>query len=294
MFILIGIAVVIVSVVVGYILQGGELHALAQPAEFLIIGGTAVGGLLIGTPMHTLKAIGVQLAGSMKARLGKEDYLELFSMLYQLFKLVQQKGVMALEPHFEQPAQSTLLAKYPRFLSRPQAVAYLGDSVKVMIMGAVTSQDLDALLEDDLRVRHRQNLEPAAVVARVGDALPGLGIVGAVLGVVITMGAIDGPASEVGHKVGAALVGTFLGVLLSYAFIQPLASFMEAQAGEQTEYFACMKAAIVANHKGLAPALSVEFARRVLQTGVRPTFEETEQVCKPTRGVDRDEGAMAA
>jgi chemotaxis protein MotA len=294
MFILIGIAVVIVSVVAGYILQGGEMHALAQPAEFLIIGGTAVGGLLIGTPMHTLKDIGIQLSGSMKARLGKEDYLELFSMLYQLFKLVQQKGVMALEPHFEQPAQSTLLAKYPRFLARPQAIAYLGDSVKVMIMGAVTSQDLDALLEDDLRVRHRQNLEPAAVVARVGDALPGLGIVGAVLGVVITMGAIDGPASEVGHKVGAALVGTFLGVLLSYAFIQPLASFMEAQAGEQTEYFACMKAAIVANHKGLAPALSVEFARRVLQTGVRPTFEETEQVCKPTRGVDRDEALHAA
>jgi chemotaxis protein MotA len=294
MFILVGIAVVIVSVVVGYVLQGGELHALAQPAEFLIIGGTAIGGLLIGTPMHTLKDIGVQLAASLKPRLGREDYLELFGMLYQIFKLVQQKGVMALEPHFEQPGSSTLLAKYPRFLARPNAVAYLGDSVKVMIMGAVTAPDLDALLEDDLRVRHRQNLEPAAVVARVGDALPGLGIVGAVLGVVITMGAIDGPAAEVGHKVGAALVGTFLGVLLSYAFIQPLASYMEAQAGEQTEYLACMKAAIIANHKGLAPALSVEFARRVLQTGVRPTFEELEQVCKPTRGVDRDEGAMAA
>src|SRR5687768_10752054 len=211
MFILIGIAVVIVSVVVGYVLQGGYLAALAQPAEFLIIGGTAVGALMIGTPVQTLKELAHQLAICLRPRLGREDYLELFAMLYQIFKLVQQKGVMALEPHFEQPAASPLLGKYPRFLSRPTAVAYLGDSVKVMIMGAVTAPDLDALLEDDLRVRHRQGLEPATVVAKVGDALPGLGIVGAVLGVVITMGAIDGPAAEVGHKVGAALVGTFLG-----------------------------------------------------------------------------------
>jgi chemotaxis protein MotA len=294
MWILIGTAIVVISVVVGYILQGGPLLALAQPAEFLIIGGTAVGALLIGTPLHVVRAIGVQLKKITATRIERDDYLELFGMLYQIFKLVQQKGVMALEPHFEQPSRSALLARYPRFLGRQYAVAFLGDSVKVMIMGAVTAHDLDALLEDDLRVRHRQNLEPATVVARVGDALPGLGIVGAVLGVVITMGAIDGPPSEVGHKVGAALVGTFLGVLLSYGFVQPLASYLESAAAEETEYLACMKAAIIAAHKGLAPALAVEFARRVLQTNVRPTFEETEQVCKPTRGVDSADAAVAA
>lgn len=294
MWILIGTSVVVASVVVGYVLQGGRLLALTQPAEFLIIFGTAIGALLIGTPLHVVKAIGVQLRAIMAPRIDRDDYLELFGMLYQVFKLVQQKGVMALEAHFEQPARSSLLARYPRFLNRQHAVAYLGDSVKVMIMGAVTAHDLDALLEDDLRVRHRQNLEPATVVARVGDALPGLGIVGAVLGVVITMGAIDGPPSEVGHKVGAALVGTFLGVLLSYGFVQPLASYLESVAAEESEYLACMKAAIIASHKGLAPALAVEFARRVLQTSVRPTFEETEQVCKPARGVDAGEAAVAA
>lgn len=294
MWILIGAVIVFASVVVGYLLQGGRLLALGQPAEFVIIIGTAIGAVLIGTPLHVIREIGAQLRRVTRARIDRDDYLELLGMLYQLFKLVQQKGVMALEAHFEQPAHSSLLARYPRFMARPHAVAYLGDSVKVMIMGAITSPDLDALLEDDLRVRHRQSLEPATVVARVGDALPGLGIVGAVLGVVVTMGAIDGPPSEIGHKVGAALVGTFLGVLLSYGLVQPLASCLESVVAEDTEYLACVKAAIVASHKGLAPALAVEFARRVVQTGVRPTFEDTEQVCKPIRGVDGADAAVAA
>lgn len=293
MWILVGSAVVVASVGFGYVLQGGRMLALQQPAEFLIIAGTAIGALLIGTPMHTLRAIGAQLYGSFSARIAKPDYLDLFAMLYQMFKLVQQKGMMVLETHFEQPDKSPILAKYPRFLGRGPAMAFLGDSVKVMIMGAVSIEDLDALLEDDLRVRYRQAMEPATVVARVGDALPGLGIVGAVLGVVITMGAIDGPTSEVGHKVGAALVGTFLGVLLSYGFVQPLAAHLEAMASEESEYLACIKAAIIAAHKGLAPALAVEFARRVLQSNVRPTFEETEAVCKPGRA-DAVEPAMAA
>ena len=292
MWILIGAAIVVVSVVFGYVLQGGQLFALQQPAEFIIICGTAIGALLIGTPLHTLREIGAQLRLAFSPRIDRSDYLELFGMLYQVFKLVQQKGVMALEAHFEQPTRSPLLLKFPRFLARPHAVAFLGDSVKVMIMGAVSATDLDLLLEEDLRVRYRQGLEPATVIARVGDALPGLGIVGAVLGVVITMGAVDGPPSEVGHKVGAALVGTFLGVLLSYGFVQPLASFLEQLALSESEYLACIKAAIIAAHKGMAPALSVEFARRVLQTTVRPTFEETELVCKPARAAETE--TMAA
>ena len=294
MWILAGFAIVIGSVIAGFWLQGGQLLALQQPAEFMIIAGTAIGALLIGTPLHMLREIVVQLRTAARRRLNRTDYLELLAMLYQVFKLVQQKGVMALEPHFEQPARSPLLVRYPRFLSRPHAVAFLGDSVKVMIMGAVTAQDLDALLEDDLGVRYRQSIQAATIVARVGDALPGLGIVGAVLGVVVTMGAVDGPPSEVGQKVGAALVGTFLGVLLSYGFVQPIASYLESVAGAQAEYLACMKAAIVASHKGLAPAVSVEFGRRVLQTNVRPTFEETEHVCKPPRTADAADAAPAA
>ena len=293
MWILLGAGIVVASVVFGYLLQGGQMFALQQPAEFIIICGTAIGALLIGTPLHTLKAIGQQTRLAFSPRIGRSDYLELFNMLYQVFKLVQQKGVMALEAHFEQPTRSPLLLKFPGFLGRPHAVAFLGDSVKVMIMGAVSAQDLDALLEDDLRVRYRQGMEPATVVARVGDALPGLGIVGAVLGVVITMGAVDGPPSEVGHKVGAALVGTFLGVLLSYGFVQPMASFLESIADTESEYLSCIKAAIIASHKGMAPALSVEFARRVLQTNVRPTFEETELVCKPPRAADSETAAAA-
>jgi chemotaxis protein MotA len=201
-------------------------------------------------------------------------------MLYQIFKLVQQSGVMALESHFEDPHKSPILTRYPKFLARHEAVDFLADSAKVVIVGGLSSHDLEALMDEDLRVHHEEALKPAAALAKIGDALPGLGIVAAVLGIVITMGHIDGPPEEIGHHVGAALIGTFLGILLSYGFCQPLAANLEGRVGDEAYYCICMKAGLLALYKGNPPAIAIEFARRVLPHDVRPTFNETEAFCR--------------
>ena len=201
-------------------------------------------------------------------------------MLYQIFKLVQQSGVMALEAHFEDPQKSTILLRYPKFLARHEAVDFLADSAKVVIVGGISAHDLEALMDEDLRVHHEEALKPSAALAKIGDALPGLGIVAAVLGIVITMGHIDGPPEEIGHHVGAALVGTFLGILLSYGFCQPLSANLEGRVGDEAYYCICMKAGLLALYKGNPPAIAIEFARRVLPHDVRPTFNETEAFCR--------------
>jgi chemotaxis protein MotA len=281
MLMIVGFVTVLITVLGGFLLEGGALGVLNQPAEFVIIFGAAVGGLIVGTPAKTLVATAQQikavLAGQTVAR---ADYQDLLSMLYQLFKVVQQSGVMGLETHFDDPAKSPILSRYPKFLGRHEALDFLADSAKVLIVGGISSHDFDALMDEDLRVHHDQALQPSAALARVGDALPGLGIVAAVLGIVITMGHIDGPPEEIGHRVGAALVGTFLGVLLSYGFIQPLASLLETRVGDEAYYCLCIKAGLVALHKGNPPAIAVEFARRVLPHHVRPTFDETEGFCR--------------
>jgi chemotaxis protein MotA len=194
--------------------------------------------------------------------------------------VAQQHGIMALETHFENPAESSVMSKYPRYLARQRAVDFFSDSVKVITVGAITPHDLENLMNDDLETREHQSLRPAATLAKIADALPGLGIVAAVLGVVNTMGAIDGPAAEIGHKVGSALVGTFLGILLSYGFAQPLATNLEQRVLEEGAYEQCIKAGLVALYKGFPPGIAIEFARRVLPDNVRPSFEETERACK--------------
>jgi chemotaxis protein MotA len=256
---------------------------LMQPAEFIIIGGEALGRLLIGTPVNVVKRLLSQLAGLFAAGSTKSDYADLLAMQYQLFKAAQQSGVMALEAHFEKPHESAIMSKYPGFLKRHHAVDFLADSIKVIIIGGIGAHDFEALMDQDLEVRHHEATLPATTLTKVGDALPGLGIVAAVLGIVITMGAIDGPAAEIGHKVGAALVGTFLGILLSYGFAQPLAAALEQRVASEGAYEQCLKAGVLAMYKGFSPMVSVEFARRVLPDEVRPTFDETEQICKGTR-----------
>jgi chemotaxis protein MotA len=276
MFVIIGSLVVIGAVMGGYLMEGGHPAVLIQPAEFIIIGGAMVGSLVISTPPKVLKMILASMKGFFASPLTKGEYLDLLAMQYALFRIVQQSGIMGLESHFENPKESTILSKYPKFLARHHAVDFLSDSVKVIITGGILPHDLEALMDEDLHVHHEEAMRPAAALAKVGDALPGLGIVAAVLGVVITMGAIDGPASEIGHKVGAALVGTFLGILLSYGFVQPLSSNIEASIGDDAHYTHCIKAGLLASYKGFAPAIAVEFARRVIPGDVRPSFDETE------------------
>jgi len=283
MFLIIGALVVMGSVAGGYLLEGGKVLVLNQPAEFLIIGGAAIGSLLIATPPSVLGQMLSQVTSLFKSPSGKQDYADLLAMLFQLFKLAQQNGVMALESHFEEPGKSSVMSHYPGFLARHEAVDFLGDSVKVMIVGGIAPHDLESLMDQDLEVRHQEEGRPAATLGKVADALPGLGIVAAVLGVVITMGAIDGPPSEIGHKVGAALVGTFLGILMSYGFTQPLASSLEQRVAQDGHYVQCIKAGLLAMYKGMPPAIAIEFARRVLPDEIRPSFEETETLCKATR-----------
>jgi chemotaxis protein MotA len=291
MLLIVGVLIVLGSVVAGYSLHGGSLLVLNQPSEFLIIGGSAIGSLLISTPIPVLKRLAGQMTRFFKPAVAKDDYLDLLAMLYQMFKTTQQSGVMALEAHCDDPYGSSILSRYPKFLANHHALSFLSDSVKVIILGGINSHDLEALMDEDLEVHHQEAVRPAATLARISDALPGLGIVAAVLGVVITMQAIDGPASEIGHKVAAALVGTFLGILLCYGFVGPMATHLELMAENDSRYLVCIKAGLLATYKGFAPTIAVEFARRVIPGEERPDFDETEQYCRSLRPEPQAEAA---
>jgi chemotaxis protein MotA len=283
MLLILGVIIVFGSVAGGYLMHGGQMLVLNQPSEFLIIGGAAIGSLLIGTPTSVLRRLGAQMSKLFSPVLSKADYMELLAMLYQLFKLGQQSGVMALEAHVESPTESSIMSKYPRFLAQHQAVDFFADSIKVIMTGGIGPHDLEILMDQDLEVRHLESTRPAQTLNKVADALPGLGIVAAVLGVVITMQAIDGPPAEIGHKVGAALVGTFLGILLSYGLTQPLASNLEQRVADESHYEQCIKAGVLAMYKGFPPMVAIEFARRVLPEEIRPSFDETEKLVKGVR-----------
>jgi len=270
--------------------EGGKIGLLNQPAEFAIIVGSSAGILLVSTPMPVVHDLLAQLKRMLTPPPSRRDYTDLLVLLYQLFRAVQSTGLMALEPHFDNPKDSAILSKYPSFLKRQSSLAFLADSIRVIIVGGIAPHDFEHLMYEDLEVRHKQNLLPSATLMKVGDALPGLGIVAAVLGVVITMQAIGGPPSEIGHKVGAALIGTFLGIYLSYGFVQPIATSLEHRVDDEMNIEHCIKAGILAIHKGFAPAIAIEFARRVVPEDVRPSFEETEKLCREARSA----GASAA
>jgi chemotaxis protein MotA len=291
MMLIVGVLVVIGSVTGGYLMHGGSLLALNQPSELLIIGGAALGSLLISTPLSVVKRLVSGFGSFFKAGPGKSEYLELLGMMYAMFRLTQQSGVMALESHCDDPESSAIFSRYPRFLANHHAVDFFTDSVRVVIMGGVSPFDLESLMDLDLEIHHHEAMKPSATLARISDALPGLGIVAAVLGVVITMQAIDGPPSEIGHKVGAALVGTFLGILMCYGFVGPMATSLENVVECESQYLNCMKAGLLAMSKGVAPAIAVEFARRAIPAEVRPGFAETEQYCRAPAGEAQAEAA---
>lgn len=294
MLVIVGSLVVLLSVGGGYLMHGGILAVLWQPSEVVIICGAAIGAMLIATPVAVMKRLVGQTTGMFKGGFSKDDYLELLGLQYQLFKLVQQAGVMALEAHFDEPEKSAILSKYPRFLARHHALDFLADSVKVIIIGGISAFDLESLMDEDIEVLHHEELKPSTTLRSMADALPGLGIVAAVLGIVITMGAIDGPPSEIGAKVAAALVGTFLGILLCYGFVGPLATGMEARINDDGRYITCIKTGLLAVYKGFPPSIAVEFARRVIPGEVRPSFDETENFCKALGKGDQAAAAEAA
>jgi chemotaxis protein MotA len=284
MIVIIGIAIVVIGVLGGFMLHGGPLLVLLQWNEFLIIGGAAVGSLLVGTPLPLLKQLVGSAASVLKGnRFTKQEYLNLLKTLFELFNNAKRDGLISIESHINEPAKSAIFSKNPFLMHHRHALSYLCDTMKLLLGGGVPAHDVEALLEADHDSQNAEGAVGPGIVQKLGDALPGLGIVAAVLGIVITMQAINGPPEEVGHKVAAALVGTFLGVLLSYGFVQPFATNLELLHHAEARYRECIKTAVVAFAKGNSPVVVVEFARRVIFTDVRPTFEEVEQAVRSSR-----------
>ena len=238
MFVIIGIVVVFGAVVAGYLMEHGNLKVLVQPAELVIIGGAAVGTVLIANPFHILKAIAGGLAGAFGgSKFGKDKYLDTMKMMYELFSRARKEGLMALEADSDGPDKSPVFSKYPKFLKDHHALAFVCDTIRLAAGGGVEPFDMDQMMELDMDVHHHGAGQPIAALSTMADSLPGLGIVAAVLGVVITMGALGGPPEEIGHKVAAALVGTFLGILLCYGLIGPIASSMSKGSDEEHAYY---------------------------------------------------------
>ncbi len=283
MFIFIGAIVVIGGVLGGFVLEGGKAVALYQPLELMIIGGAALGSLLIATPLSVIKAIIGQIKGVLGAGLGKKDYLQLLVMMYEVFNVARRDGLVGLENHIEHPKESEIFKRYPRFLANHHAVDFFCDTMRVIISGSVQPHDLQELMEEDIETLHAEELRPSQALSSVADSLPGLGIVAAVLGVVLTMAAINGPPEEIGHKVAAALVGTFLGILGCYGFVGPLAASLTHRTNDMKQYLGCMKHALLSFHKGVAGVIAVEFARRTLYAEVRPGFTELEKACNESK-----------
>jgi chemotaxis protein MotA len=281
MFAIIGIVVVFGAIVAGYLMEKGSLLVLLQPAELIIIGGAALGTLLIANPLHIIKAIIGQLTGVLKpSPFGKKRYTETLKMMFEFLNKVRKEGLLSVEMDVEKPKESSIFKKYPEFIHDHHVMDFVCDTLRMAITGGVEPFDMDQMMELDMEVHHREAGAPIAALSTVADALPGLGIVAAVLGVVITMGAIGGPPEEVGKKVAAALVGTFLGILLCYGLVGPLASAMTKSVEAHNEYLHVLRVLLLAFLKGNAPMIALEMARRAIPAHVRPTFEEMEKTCK--------------
>jgi chemotaxis protein MotA len=278
MFFLIGVAVVIVCVLGGYTAMGGHLVVLLQPFEFIIIAGSAVGAFIIGNPKWILSRAAKGVGQAMKGSPYKKDhYLELLSLLYQIFKLAKSKGMLVLEPHIENPDESELFANFPKFHANHHAVTFVCDYLRLISLGTENAYELEALMDEEIETHHSEHSQVASSIQTMADGMPALGIVAAVLGVIKTMGSITEPPEVLGHLIGGALVGTFLGVFLSYGFIGPIASTLKSTYDAETKYLQCIRVALLAYVQGYAPSVAIEFARKALLSDVRPTFYEVEE-----------------
>jgi chemotaxis protein MotA len=281
MFALIGIVVVFGSIIAGFLMEKGNMAVLMQPAELIIIGGAALGTILVANPLplaiRIFKSVLTLIGGS---RFTKAYYLETLKMLSDIFIFARKSGTAKLEEEVENPEKSAMFKKYPQVIKDHHILFFVCDTLRTAVAGVVAPHDLDAMLENDIDIHHHEIVAPVRALTTVADALPGLGIVAAVLGVVITMGALGGPPEEIGKKVAAALVGTFLGILLSYGAVGPVASNIEKIVDAETQYYQTLRAGLMAFAKGMAPSIAIEFARRSIPPECRPSFKETEAACK--------------
>ncbi|MGD9537919.1 MAG: flagellar motor stator protein MotA [Alphaproteobacteria bacterium] len=278
MLVIAGSVIVLVCVLGGYIAAGGHIDVLIQPLEVVIIAGAALGAFIIANSKTVLKAAFKAVMGLLKApKHNKETFLELLTLLYAVFKLAQVKGMLALEQHVENPKESELFKQFPKFSGDEHAVTFMCDYLRLITLGSDKAHEMEALMDEEIETHHKDQLEISEAINKVAEGLPALGIVAAVLGVIKTMGSIDQPPEVLGHLIGAALVGTFLGVLLSYGFVGPMAQALKGRANTDSKYFVCMKAGLLAYMQGYAPAVAVEFARKTLFAHERPSFYEVEE-----------------
>ncbi|HUN84089.1 MAG TPA: flagellar motor stator protein MotA [Terracidiphilus sp.] len=281
MFLIIGIVVVFGAVLGGFLMEKGPVLVLMQPSEFLIIGGAALGALLAANPLHVLKKITsgcvLVLSGS---KLSKQRYTETLKMMFTLFNKARKEGLAGIETDIEEPAKSGVFSKYPAFLKNHHIRDFVCDTMRMAITGGASAFDLDQMMDLDMEVHHVAATQPASALATMADSLPGMGIVAAVLGVVVTMSALGGPPEEIGHKVASALVGTFLGILLCYGAIGPLASNLTKLIDDEHAYYYVLRVAMMSFIKGMSPLLTIEMARRAIPEHVRPSFQEVEKACR--------------
>lgn len=284
MLVIIGYVMVLGAIFGGFALAGGHLAALLQPIELLMIGGGALGAFLVGNSIKAVKATLKATPSVFKgSKYSKDMYMELMALLYELLGKVRKEGLMAIEGDVERPEESPVFSKYPKIMVDHHVIEFMTDYLRIMVSGNLNSMEIENLMEVEIETHHHEALVPAHVISKVGDGLPAFGIIAAVMGVVHTMESVGVPPAELGMLIAHALVGTFLGILLAYGFVGPLGSLLEQKAEESSKMFQTIKVTLLASLNGYAPAMAVEFGRKVLYSTERPGFAELEEHVKQKR-----------
>ena len=284
MFVIVGYVVVLAAVFGGFAMNGGHLAALWQPLELVMIGGAAAGAFFVGNSPKAVKATLAALPTLLKgSKYTREMYMELMSLLFDVLSKVRKEGLMSIEGDIEAPEQSPVFSKYPAVLADHHIVEFITDYLRLMVSGNMDAFQIENLMDNEIETHHHEGAVPAHCIAKLGDGLPAFGIVAAVMGVVHTMESVGLPPAELGILIAHALVGTFLGILLAYGFVGPLSSLLEQKLEESTKMFQTVKVTLLASLNGYAPALAVEFGRKVLYSTERPTFAELEDHIKKAK-----------
>jgi chemotaxis protein MotA len=277
MRLIIGILVVFGCVFGGYSAMGGHIEVLWQPFEFVIILGAAIGAFIIANGGPVLKAVPMMFGTLFKGpKYNKAAYVELLGLQFSMYKLIQQKGILGIEAHIEDPHNSTLFNAFPTFAKNHHAVEFVCDYMRMVTMGSNNVHEMDALMDEELETHHQEQERLVSAMQAIADGTPALGIVAAVLGVIKTMGAITEPPEVLGHLIGGALVGTFFGVFVAYGFFGPMAQSLKNTFEAEAKYFLSLKVGLLAHIGGQPPVMAIEFARKALMSEVRPTFAEVE------------------
>ncbi|MBL8504547.1 MAG: flagellar motor stator protein MotA [Rhodocyclaceae bacterium] len=285
MFVIVGYVVVLGAVFGGFIMAGGHIASLFQPVELLMIGGSALGAFFVANTPKTVKATLKALPSLLKgSKFSKALYIDLLSMLYEILAKVRKEGLMSIESDVENPEASPIFSKYPNIQKDHHAMEFLTDYMRMMVGGNLNAFEIENLMDNEIETHHHEGEVPIHALAKLADGLPAFGIVAAVMGVVHTMESVGIPPAELGKLIAAALVGTFLGILLSYGFVAPLTSLLEQKLHESTKMFQCMKVTMLASMNGYAPQVAVEFGRKVLYSTERPGFRELEDEVKARKG----------